>query len=247
MPRELTWSKTSVPFLTDSGAAEFGVTVVFSGRHGGTSAPPYDSLNLSTFIDDDPQAVAQNRDALASAAGFERASLTFVKQVHGPVVLTADGAPEVAGEADGLHTASPGRTLGVLTADCVPVLLKGAGGIAAAHAGWRGVVAGVIEAAAERVGALEAAWVGPSIQACCYEVGDEVLDAFEAKELPVAERRGDGHGRVAPGRAAAVILRRLGAPYLAQTSICTSCDPNFFSYRRDGVTGRQGGLISFCE
>jgi len=242
---ELSWSAGSVPFLFDERAEEFGVTVAFSGRRGGVSGAPFDSLNLSTFIGDDPEAVAENRAVLASAAVFDVGTLTLVKQVHGSVVLNADGAPAVAGEADGLWAEVPGATLGVLTADCVPVLMKGVRGIAAVHAGWRGVVAGVIEAAAKKVGTLEAAWVGPSIQACCYEVGSDVLDAFKARDLPVAENRDDGHGRVAPGRAATVILHRLGAPYLSQSSICTSCDPGFFSFRRDGVTGRQGGFIFF--
>ena len=242
---ELSWSDGATPLLTDPQAASFGVRVAFTSRVGGFSKAPYDSLNLSPFIGDEPDAVGRNHSAVLTGGGFPAGSLSLVKQVHGADVLVAEEPRGVVGEADGLFVGPDGgTTLGVLTADCVPVLIKGSLGIAAAHAGWRGVVGGVIEAAVERTGTVEAAWVGPSIQACCYEVGNEVIAAFDAKELPIAERRADG-GRVAPGVGAATILRRLGAPYVAQTPLCTSCDERFFSYRRDGVTGRQAGLIAW--
>lgn len=245
---ELVWDDVrdgrTTPLLVDEHAASFGVSVVFSGRRGGRSEAPFDTLNLSPFIGDDPEAVAANQRSVEDAAGFEPGGLTLVHQVHGTDVLEARSGGRVAGDGDGLATTEKGLAIGVLTADCVPVLIKGEHGIAAAHAGWRGMTAGVIDEAAEKVGAIEAAWVGPSIHACCYEVGSEVLAAFEASGLPVAERREDGRGRVGPGRAAAVILHRLGAPYLSQSSICTSCDADFFSYRRDGKTGRQGGFIT---
>lgn len=247
---ELVWERSQTPFLTDRRARDLGVRVVFTSRRGGHSRAPFDSLNLSPFIGDSPETVASNHASLEDAAGFDKGGLTLLKQVHGKEVRDVSGAPGLAGEGDGLFypsgTTAPGPrpVLGVLSADCVPVLIKGENGVAAAHAGWRGLVAGIIEAAVERVGRLEAAWIGPSIHACCYEVGTEVLDAFEARDLPIAGRGADGHGRVSPGRAAAVILHRLGAPYLVQTSICTSCDEDFFSFRRDGLTGRQGGFIT---
>lgn len=242
---ELSWAGGQTPLLVDLGATRYDVRVAFTSRLGGRSQAPLDTLNLSPFIGDEPDAVSHNQSAALAAGGFGDDTLSIVKQVHGSDILDAGPGCGVVGEADGLF-AEPGAdtTLGVMTADCVPVLIKGARGIAAAHAGWRGVAGGVIEAAADRAGTIEAAWVGPSIQACCYEVGSEVVEAFAAKQLPVAERNLEG-GRVAPGRAAAVILHRLGAPYVAQTSLCTSCDDRFFSYRRDGVTGRQAGLIAW--
>jgi purine-nucleoside/S-methyl-5'-thioadenosine phosphorylase / adenosine deaminase len=106
------------------------------------------------------------------------------------------------------------------------------------HAGWRGLVAGAIEAGVAAVGPVTRAWVGPSIHACCYEVSTEVLDAFAAAGLPRA-----GDDRVDPGRAATFALRRAGVHAIAATDECTSCDRRYFSYRRDGLTGRQGSFV----
>jgi copper oxidase (laccase) domain-containing protein len=107
-----------------------------------------------------------------------------------------------------------------------------------AHAGWRGLVAGAIEAGIAAVGPVRAAWVGPAIHACCYEVSDDVTSAFRSAGLPVA-----GDDRVDPGRAAVFALERAGIGEIAATGDCTSCDPRYFSYRRDGLTGRQGSFI----
>src|SRR5918996_1429655 len=119
------------------------------------------------------------------------------------------------------------------------VILWGDGVVALVHAGWRGLVAGAVETGAAATGNVNAAWVGPSIHACCYEVGPEVIDAFEGRNLPVA----DG-AHVDPGRAAAVALRGAGVEAIAVSEVCTSCDRSYFSHRRDGVTGRQGAFAT---
>lgn len=246
MPRtELRWGTGELPLLRDDGAAEWGVRVAFSKRLGGVSRAPYDSLNMSPFLEDDPEDVARNHERFRDSLSV--GSLKFVKQVHGSTVLDAGFAQPVAGEAcvlgegDAL-VAERGEAGGVvvLAADCVPVLLAGSDRIAAVHAGWKGLVGGVIERALDAVGDVKAAWVGPSIRGCCYEVGNEVLDAFAEADLP---RTDESH--VDPGGAAAVILGRAGVPEVTTASDCTYCDATFFSYRRDGVTGRQAAAIAW--
>lgn len=217
-----------------------GVAVAFTDREGGVSAAPFDSLNLAARVGDDAAAVAVNRARVASAAGFELGSLKLARQVHGADVLEValDSEP-VAGEADALVTSERGVTIGILTADCTPVVVAGSGKVAVAHAGWRGVVAGAVDAAVEAVGDVVCAWVGPSIHACCYEVGPEVIEAFSHLDLPVA-----GPDRVDPAAAAVVQLRRRGVETIARSSDCTFCDRRYFSYRRDGLTGRQGAFAT---
>lgn len=219
-----------------------GVRVAFTTRFGGVSAPPFDTLNLSDMVGDDPSNVETNRSNAERLAGFEPGSITLLKQVHGTdVIETEPGSCGVIGEGDALVVRKQGATAGVLTADCVPVLMVGPAGAVAAHAGWRGLVGGVIERAAEAIGGVAAAWVGPSIHACCYEVGPDVLAAFNERDLPAAD---DSH--VDPGKAALTILRRLDAGRVAYADDCTSCTQDLFSYRRDGpVTGRQGGFIAW--
>ena len=224
--------------LVDENADARGVLVAFTGRTGGSSEPPFDTLNLSARVGDDR--AAANKARVARALGFETDRLAQTRQVHGArVIEVAPGEAGVRGEGDGLVTRVPGAVLGVLTADCVPVLLEGERGIAALHAGWRGLVAGILEAGIAEVAPVWAAWVGPSIHACCYEVGDEVTSRFERAGLPVADDR-----RVDPAAAACAALKRAGVTNIAASERCTSCDGSYFSYRRDGRTGRQGGFIA---
>lgn len=224
--------------LSDDDAAAEGVLVGFLDRQGGVSSPPYDSLNLAARVGDDPSAVEVNRQRAGVALGFDPDALVLARQVHGAEVLTVgpDDAG-VIGEGDVLMTSSPGRVLGILTADCVPVVLWGDRGIALAHAGWRGLVDGALEAAVEALGEVRKAWVGPSIHACCYEVGPEVIEAFAGRGLPIA-----APGRVDPGHAAVAVLERAGVAEVEATAMCTAGDPRYFSHRRDGVTGRQGAF-----
>src|SRR5918996_5073120 len=222
--------------LTDEGAAERGIRVFFTDRRGGVSAAPFDSLNLAARVGDDVERVQENRRRVAGAAGFDVARLALARQVHGArVIEVRDGDAGVVGEADVLVTRARAATIGILTADCAPVVLWGDGVVALVHAGWRGLVAGAVETGVAATGKVNAAWVGPSIHACCYEVGPEVIDAFEGRNLPVA----DG-AHVDPGRAAAVALQGAGVEAIVVSEVCTSCDRSYFSHRRDGVTGRQG-------
>jgi polyphenol oxidase len=229
--------------LTDRGARARGVLVAFSDRRGGVSAAPFDSLNLAARAGDDPAAVETNRRRIAAAAGFELDALALARQVHGiGVVAVSPGAAGVVGRADGLIARVRGVVLGMLTADCAAVVVAGGSGVAVLHAGWRGLASGVIERGVAAVGPVWGAWVGPSIRACCYEVGDEVAAAFARAELPVAAPR-----RVDVGGAAAFALRRAGIEDVALSAECTSCSPRYFSYRRDGVTGRQGAFAALVD
>lgn len=214
------------------------VTVAFTDRNGGVSPAPFDSLNLAARVGDDPELVRENRNRVAKAAAFDPTAIRLARQIHGADLLEVSSSdPVVAGEADVIATREPGVVIGILTADCTPVVVLGEGRLAIAHAGWRGLVAGAVEAAVDWVGAPSAAWVGPSIRSCCYEVGPEVIRAFEERGLPVAAR-----DRVSPGEAAVFALERAGLTNVAASSDCTSCDGRYFSYRRDGLTGRQGGF-----
>lgn len=235
-------SHNGVGLLIDESAHDAGVLVAFGNRRGGVSRPPYDELNLALRVGDHPEDVEENRRRAAAAAGFSASSLALARQVHQADVIEATpGDAGVLGEADVLVTRRAGPVLGVLTADCAPVVIAGARGVAVVHAGWRGLVAGAVEKGIAEVGPAWAAWVGPSVHDCCYEVGREVTDAFEAHGLPAGRRRVD------PGAAAAYALRRAGLDAVAVAEPCTHCDGDYFSFRRDGLTGRQGAFAAVLD
>lgn len=193
-----------------------------------------------------------------AVAGPGGASLpvAVARQVHGTRVVAA--RPEGARpEADGLVPAAPGILVGVVTADCVPVLLidPRQRAAAAVHAGWRGTAAGVLEATIEcltatcdsRPGDLEAA-VGPAIGGCCYEVGPEVVDAFRARsgDLTAAWQHGAGRPHLDLRRVAQLLLRVAGVSAVTILGPCTACDRRYHSYRRDGATaGRQLSFVGW--
>ena len=227
-----------IDVLTDPGARERGWLVAFTNRRGGVSQEPYDTLNLAARVGDDPGRAIENRQRAASAVGFDAGRLALARQVHEKDLIdVAASDAGVLGEADGLTVRQPGPVAAILTADCAPVVIASEREIGVLHAGWRGLVAGVIEAGLDAIEGVESAWIGPCIHACCYEVGAEVTEAFAARELPVA-----GDRRVDPAQAAAAALRKGGVTNIAVAEQCTHCDPNYFSYRRDGVTGRQGAF-----
>jgi len=224
-----------------------GARVAFSTRRGGVSKGPYASLNLGILTDDDRASVAENRSRLAAAAGLEAERVAMGWQVHGTDVQRWDGPPERGGFADpgaplehvDAHvTSQPGLGLLVLVADCLPLALVGDGAVAMAHCGWRGLAEGVVESALAELRGAVTAVAGPAIGPCCYEVGSEVLRAFE-------ELDGVASGRMLDLRA--VVRRKLeaaGVERIVDVDLCTSCHADlFFSHRRDGgITGRQGGL-----
>ncbi|HYI45951.1 MAG TPA: peptidoglycan editing factor PgeF [Actinomycetota bacterium] len=228
-----------VDLLVDSAAREQGVVIAFSSRIGGVSPAPFESLNLSWREGDSPDSVTENRRRLTRAVGLSPDSLVLARQVHGADVIEAGGDVDQDEPGDVLVASEPGVAVSVLTADCVPVMLLGEDKVAAVHAGWRGIVAGAIEKGIAAVETPKAAWIGPSIHACCYEVGPDVVSAFEERNLPIADS-----WHVDPARAAYVALKRAGVERIAAAPDCTSCNPRYFSYRRDGTTGRQSGLVA---
>jgi polyphenol oxidase len=214
-----------------------GARAAFATRLGGISQPPFDSLNLGILTDDDPAAVNENRRRLALALGLEPEQVVFARQVHGTRLLHQPSNESLA-EADGHIVTELGLAPMVLAADCLPIALYGAGGLALVHAGWRGLAGGIVEAAAEAVKASSTA-IGPGIGPCCYEVGDEVLDAFSDLGAGIAEERMLDLPEVARRK-----LVQAGVGKFESAGLCTSCEPGlFFSHRRDhGHTGRQAGI-----
>ncbi|MBV2264077.1 MAG: peptidoglycan editing factor PgeF [Thauera sp.] len=226
-----------------------GVRAVVSTREGGASLPPWASFNLGSHVGDDARAVAANRARLCAAIGAQPA---WLEQVHGCAVADADGAIGVP-EADAAVARIPGRACAVMTADCLPVLFcdDAAGVVAAAHAGWRGLAAGVLERTVERMGVAPGrmrAWLGPAIGPAAFEVGDEVRAAFVGADPGAAAAFVAG---VVPGKWMADLFllarRRLEAAGVVRIDgggVCTVADAtNFYSYRRDGTTGRFASLI----
>jgi hypothetical protein len=218
-----------------------GYTVGFTTREGGTSEGPYASLNLGFMTRDDPQRAAENRRIACARLGADIGRLAHNHQVHGTRVVRA--VPGKRGEqADGLWTDEPGVPLLVMSADCLPIVLvrtHGTRAIAVLHAGWKGLLAGIVAEGVKAVGrGAIAAAIGPAIGPCCYEVGEEVA-------APYRERFGDDvmHGRnLDLWTSAERALRAAGVVRVERFDRCTSCEPDtFFSHRRDnGDTGRQG-------
>jgi YfiH family protein len=222
-------------------------TGLFSTRRGGVSDGPFASLNLGRLTADDPANVDVNRDRLAAAIGGPRERFLYGRQVHGATVRRATEPPgdgRSHGEEDGQATALAGHPALVFVADCLPVLLAADGAVAAIHAGWRGIAAGVL---AEGVAALRdvggtgpvTALIGPGARGCCYEVGEEVHAVFAARDARRGERNLD---------LAAIVraeLAETGAAAVHDVGLCTMCWFGlFFSHRRDGgVTGRQAGVV----
>ncbi|TSH90802.1 peptidoglycan editing factor PgeF [Verticiella sediminum] len=240
-----------------AGPAWAGMTIVTTTRAGGVSLAPYDSLNLGTHVGDDALAVATNRARLRALLPAEPC---WLEQVHGTTVHDADGASGAKGGAlpiaDGAFTTTPGRVLAIMTADCLPVVIADgeARVLAMAHAGWRGLAGGVLQAAVARVrgqgGAALRAWVGPAIGPRAFEVGPDVPEAFAGSGLSTAfiphpEHAGKWLGDL-PAIAGAM-LRRAGVGTVVQSGLCTLEDARFYSYRRDGRTGRFATLAWLHE
>lgn len=240
----------ALPLILPDWPAPAGVRAVSTTRVGGVSAVPCDTLNLGQHVGDEPAAVAENRRRLRAVLPAEPA---WLQQVHGTQVLRLDGGRfDVPPEADAAWTAQPGVVCAVMTADCLPVLFCDVSGtrVAAAHAGWRGLAAGVLE---ETVVALATppgdllAWLGPAIGPDAFEVGDEVRQAFVADDPGAAAAFRPGE----PGKWLADLfalarrrLARAGVTRVFGGGLCTVSDPTrFFSHRRDRRSGRQASLV----
>lgn len=220
------------------------ITRLFTDRAGGVSKGRFASLNLGMHVGDDPADVTRNRSILESGT----APILFMNQVHGDTVIVIEGRSNLSITADAMVTLESGIALSVLVADCVPILLwdEESSCIAAVHAGRRGLVNGIVLRTIEvmrQLGATKiAAEFGPSICGKCYEVGEDVFDdvvaahplarssqtLFEfALDLPAALEYG---------------LTRLDVP-VQRSTVCTFESQEYFSYRRDGSTGRSAGVI----
>jgi len=220
---------------------------------GGASAGPYRRFNLACHVGDAPEAVEANRRLLRTRLELPTEP-AWLKQVHGSRVLDLDPAAPVgpAPEADASVTRTAGTVCVVQVADCLPVLFasRSASCVGAAHAGWRGLAAGVLEATIKAFGVAPAelvAWLGPSIGPEHFEVGDEVREAFVRSD-PDAEvaftRNARGRWQCDLPGIASARLRRAGIGSVAAEGACVYADAQrFYSYRRDGQCGRMAALI----
>lgn len=234
-------------------AAGRRVSAAVTDRSWGAGSSPYDAGNLAQHVGDEPAVVAANRHDLAVGLGLDPGRLVWMEQVHGDrvaVVTVADaGAPVPA--TDALVTGEAGLALVVLVADCVPVLLAdpAAGVVAAAHAGRRGLAAGVVPRTLAVMAAAGAtvrrvqAWLGPSVCSLCYEVPSALCDEVAAVVPAARARSSRGTPALAVSVGVAAQLRAAGVARVERSRRCTAEDPSCFSYRRDGVTGRFAGVV----
>jgi YfiH family protein len=223
------------------------VHALITTREGGVSSGKFASLNLSMRVGDDPRCVARNRAILRACLPEEPA---WVKQVHGTAVIDATRTTPDA-EADGVVTQSPGPVCAVMTADCLPVFLSDRAGrsVGIAHAGWRGLAAGIVENVVQAMGVPSRdiiAYIGPGIGAHRYEVGEDVRKAFVDKD-PAAARsfapRQGGKYLVDLYGLARQRLAAAGVAGIYGGGFCTASEERFFSFRRDETTGRMASLI----
>jgi purine-nucleoside/S-methyl-5'-thioadenosine phosphorylase / adenosine deaminase len=249
---ELAWDATAeVPLLCARGG---GAAIAFTTRQGGVSGGSFASLNLGFATADDLVGVAENRRRALAAAGADPARAISMRQRHGTAVVEARPAAPGAyldasatwPDGDALITEEAGVPLIAHGADCLTAALVGPRGrcISVVHAGWRGLVAGVLEAAAERVGPGFTAVVGPGAGGCCYEVGSDVAGVLRTRF---------GAGVVSQGRAdlataARRALEAAGAREVVTADLCTICDAErFHSHRRDGAGSGRQAVIAYLE
>ena len=233
---------------------------LISTRLGGVSKPPYDALNLGVHVGDSAELVAQNRNLLRMHLPSDP---IWLNQIHSTIVSTPDqrikgGKQPIV--ADAIITAAPNEVLTIMTADCLPVLFTANDGsiIGAAHAGWKGLCAGILEntvyammSSRPHLRSLDFyAYLGPAIGPEVYEVGEDVFSAFQASSIGIKE--GDFHA--IPNRKGKYLanldsiatnrLLAIGLKHIAGGQMCTFSNPeHFYSYRRNGVTGRFASLI----
>jgi YfiH family protein len=227
--------------------------VVFTDRHGGVSRAPYESANLAQHVGDDAATVTENRRLVAERLALVPPTRWVeVNQVHGREVVTLDD-PEtrVDADADAIVTACRDRPLVIFTADCAPIALVADGAVGAVHAGWGGLHAGVVERAVDALRRLTpgpiTAVLGPCIHPERYEFGADLLDRMVAHFGPVvAGRTSDGTPAFDIPAAVRIALARAGVDEVDDVGVCTAASNDYFSYRRDGVTGRQAMFV-VCE
>jgi purine-nucleoside/S-methyl-5'-thioadenosine phosphorylase / adenosine deaminase len=217
-----------------------GARIWFFTRRGGVSKEPYDSLNVSRKVGDEPAAVEENLSLIREAMG--RRPSAWVRQVAGDGVVrvSQDG---FAGEADALITSEDDLCLAVAVADCVPVALVGERGVGMVHSGWRGTLSGVVGKTARELGEVPVrAYIGQCIRGCCYEVSEELADEF-AREFGPGVVSGRYLSLPATIR---VDLERVGVEEIHDLGLCTGCRPDlFYSHRKQGpLTGRNLAAVA---
>ncbi len=232
-----------------------GIHALTTTRQGGFSRAPFDSLNLGSHVGDDPRAVTRNRDRLAADLALPGMP-AWLEQVHGREVV--DASSPGGCRADAMYTDKPGVVCAVLTADCLPLLICSRRGdeVCAVHAGWRGLFGGVVQAAVRRFrcppGELFV-WLGPAIGPDCFEVGMDVRDLAGRvdKRLLSAFRPNhakSGYWLLDIYESARILLADRGVNFMSGGGCCTVSAPDrFYSYRRDGRTGRMASLIWIDE
>ena len=230
--------------------------ILFSDRTGGVSAPPFDTANAGYSRGDDSAHVDENRARIGAELGGRATDpdeWISLHQVHGTAVYPADSSGMTAGRpaprADAAVSAEPDAVLSVLTADCAPVAIVGPGVVAAVHAGWRGIAAGILEAAVAEVrrrssGPVRAV-LGPCIHPECYEFSPADLDPIAGRLGPeVVGTTTTGRPALDVPRAVRLALAGVGVTDLSDVDVCTACSPDHFSHRRDGRTGLQTMLVA---
>ena len=241
----------SSDWLLPDWPAPASVRACVTTRAGGVSLPPFDGLNLGDHVEDEPQAVTENRRLLVELLGCRPA---WLKQVHSPDVVAAD--PAQVPTADASWTATPGTACVVLTADCLPALFCDRAGtrVAAAHAGWRGLAGGVLENTVAALGVEPdelLVWLGPAIGPQSFEVGAEVREVFVAQHAE-AERAFVPSANAGKYLADLYSLARIRLAAIGVTAVHgggldTFSDPRFFSYRRAAGTGRFASLVWLAD
>lgn len=235
------------------------VMAVTTTRTGGASTGPYQGFNLADHVGDSAVAVSTNRERLRQVTGL--AAIQWLQQVHGIEVLAADSTSAVTvPEADAAWTVEPGLGLAVLTADCLPVVIAAAdaSAVAVAHAGWRGLLDGVLERVCGQLPATDAgylAWIGPAISAAAYEVGEDVaervrefagwlqVDSAEVDAVWLRSGRQAGKYQLDLAAVAGEQLQQLGVTEVCYSGVCSAASAQTYSYRRDGITGRMATLV----
>lgn len=242
----------TLSFIAPDWPAPENIKALVTTRQGGTSLSPFDSFNLGLHVGDIPEHVMRNRQQLQQRLATTHAP-QWLQQIHGCSVIESKADGSVP-EADACFTSAVGLPCSVMTADCLPVLFCTAAGdrVAAAHAGWRGLADGVLEATVSKlqVPAHELlVWLGPAIGPQQFEVGDDVRDAFlsfsaECDGAFVAHSNKPNHWFADLYMLARIRLQAKSIGQIYGGDFCTFSDQKrFFSYRRDGVTGRMASLI----
>ncbi|MEM7612143.1 MAG: peptidoglycan editing factor PgeF [Pseudomonadota bacterium] len=240
----------SPPWTKPGGLLSGKVSAYSTMRDGGASSAPFDTLNLGMHVGDDPASVQANRERVCDWMSAPSAPL-WLEQVHGNRIIDAtDWQPGI--QADGMHCSAVGEVAVVMTADCLPILLATDDGseVAAVHAGWRGLAAGILEHAVAAIQAPPSrllAWIGPAISQAAFEVGDEVRDAFVRRNhlatncfVPNARERWQADLAML----ACLEFRVLGVHRLSDAGRCTALEPGaFFSHRRSAPCGRMASFI----